>query len=222
MSLTLDATRSDIGSRECYTATLFICYDLIRPDVAQYLSWKAGLNDFTMPCKLSCSFVALKWQTLMPPVCTCHRSSLCRTVTNGANGFARSSAQGLVDKNGAEGRTRSLAADPYGFKSTDVGLRRRVLRTRAQPKNRSSPASFPSVVSCSFGRRVVSVSILCLTHSFLYLLSVTLLLDFYNTNPQVFLQTFKSAASAALRPLSLLESENVATSAQFGIPIATI
>jgi hypothetical protein len=63
---------------------------------------------------------------------------------------------------------------------------------------------------------------LCLTHSFLYLLSVTLLLDFYNTNPQVFLQTFKSAASAALRPLSLLESENVAPSAQFGIPIATI
>ncbi|GAA5893039.1 clathrin heavy chain [Sporobolomyces salmoneus] len=43
----------DIGSRECYTATLFVCYDLIRPDVAQYLSWKAGLNDFTMPYLLS-------------------------------------------------------------------------------------------------------------------------------------------------------------------------
>ncbi|GAA6060259.1 hypothetical protein JCM10212_003959, partial [Sporobolomyces blumeae] len=43
----------DIGSKECYTATLFVCYDLIRPDVAQYLSWKAGLNDFTMPYLLS-------------------------------------------------------------------------------------------------------------------------------------------------------------------------
>ncbi|GAA5918516.1 hypothetical protein JCM1841_003276 [Sporobolomyces salmonicolor] len=43
----------EIGSRECYTATLFVCYDLIRPDVAQYLSWKAGLNDFTMPYLLS-------------------------------------------------------------------------------------------------------------------------------------------------------------------------
>jgi clathrin heavy chain len=43
----------DIGSRECYTATLYVCYDLIRSDVAQYLSWKAGLNDFTMPYLLS-------------------------------------------------------------------------------------------------------------------------------------------------------------------------
>ncbi|GAA5870209.1 hypothetical protein JCM8547_006917 [Rhodosporidiobolus lusitaniae] len=43
----------DIGSRECYTATLYVCYDLVRPDVAQYLSWKAGLNDFTMPYLLS-------------------------------------------------------------------------------------------------------------------------------------------------------------------------
>lgn len=41
---------SDIGSRECYTATLFVCYDLIRPDQAQFLSWRSGLNDFTMPC----------------------------------------------------------------------------------------------------------------------------------------------------------------------------
>lgn len=40
----------DIGSKECYTATLFVCYDLIRPDQAQFLSWRAGLNDFTMPC----------------------------------------------------------------------------------------------------------------------------------------------------------------------------
>ncbi|KAM0791024.1 hypothetical protein ACM66B_004322 [Microbotryomycetes sp. NB124-2] len=39
----------DIGSKECYAATLFVCYDLIRSDQAQYLSWKAGLNDYTMP-----------------------------------------------------------------------------------------------------------------------------------------------------------------------------
>ncbi|SGZ23972.1 BQ5605_C023g09673 [Microbotryum silenes-dioicae] len=43
----------DIGSKECYTATLYVCYDLIRLDTAQYLSWKAGLNDFTMPYLLS-------------------------------------------------------------------------------------------------------------------------------------------------------------------------
>lgn len=42
--------RSDIGSKECYTSTLFVCYDFIRPDQAQFLSWRSGLNDFTMPC----------------------------------------------------------------------------------------------------------------------------------------------------------------------------
>ena len=43
----------EIGSRECYTATLFVCFDLIRPDAASYLSWKAGLSDATMPYTLT-------------------------------------------------------------------------------------------------------------------------------------------------------------------------
>jgi clathrin heavy chain len=39
----------DIGSRECYVGMLYSCYDLIRPDVVLELSWRHGLNDFTMP-----------------------------------------------------------------------------------------------------------------------------------------------------------------------------
>ncbi|KAI5295640.1 hypothetical protein KEM52_000745 [Ascosphaera acerosa] len=39
----------DIGSRECYVGMLYACYDLIRPDVVMEISWRHGLNDFSMP-----------------------------------------------------------------------------------------------------------------------------------------------------------------------------
>ncbi|KAG5976528.1 hypothetical protein E4U58_003360 [Claviceps cyperi] len=39
----------DIGHRECYTGMLYACNDLIRPDLVLELSWRNGLNDFTMP-----------------------------------------------------------------------------------------------------------------------------------------------------------------------------
>ena len=37
------------GNRECYVGMLYACYDLIRPDLILELSWRNGLNDFTMP-----------------------------------------------------------------------------------------------------------------------------------------------------------------------------
>jgi clathrin heavy chain len=50
----------DIGSRECYVGMLYSCYDLLRPDVVLEMSWRNGLNDFTMVCLLSlCSTLAL-------------------------------------------------------------------------------------------------------------------------------------------------------------------
>ncbi|KAJ1034690.1 hypothetical protein NDA13_000947 [Ustilago tritici] len=42
----------EIGNKECYAATLFACYDLIRPDVVMELSWRHALTDFTMPYQL--------------------------------------------------------------------------------------------------------------------------------------------------------------------------
>ncbi|CAO1596571.1 MAG: hypothetical protein LQ349_003377 [Xanthoria aureola] len=39
----------DIGSRECYVGMLYACYDLIRLHVVMEVSWRHGLNDFTMP-----------------------------------------------------------------------------------------------------------------------------------------------------------------------------
>ncbi|KAI9890023.1 MAG: hypothetical protein M1814_004539 [Vezdaea aestivalis] len=39
----------DIGSRECFVGMLYACYNLIRLDVVMELSWRHGLNDFTMP-----------------------------------------------------------------------------------------------------------------------------------------------------------------------------
>lgn len=38
----------DIGSRECYVGMLYACYDLIPLDIVMELSWRHGLNDFTM------------------------------------------------------------------------------------------------------------------------------------------------------------------------------
>ena len=41
-----------IGNRECFAAMLYVCFDLLRPDVVMDLSWQHGLNDFYMPYKI--------------------------------------------------------------------------------------------------------------------------------------------------------------------------
>lgn len=42
----------DIGNKECFSAVLYICFDLLRSDVVEELSWQHGLNDFYMPYKI--------------------------------------------------------------------------------------------------------------------------------------------------------------------------
>ncbi|KAI0343145.1 clathrin heavy chain 1 [Trametopsis cervina] len=42
----------DIGNRECFAAMLYICFDLLREDIVEELSWQHGLNDFYMPYKI--------------------------------------------------------------------------------------------------------------------------------------------------------------------------
>jgi clathrin heavy chain len=42
----------DIGNKECFAALLFVCFDLLRADVIEELSWRHGLNDFCMPYKI--------------------------------------------------------------------------------------------------------------------------------------------------------------------------
>lgn len=42
----------DIGSKECFAATLFLCFNLLRPDIVQELSWINGLNDYAFPYQL--------------------------------------------------------------------------------------------------------------------------------------------------------------------------
>lgn len=37
------------GKKECFASCLFICYDLIRPDVALELAWFNGMIDFAFP-----------------------------------------------------------------------------------------------------------------------------------------------------------------------------
>ncbi|EKM49484.1 uncharacterized protein PHACADRAFT_264985 [Phanerochaete carnosa HHB-10118-sp] len=42
----------DIGNKECFAAMLYVCFDLLREDVIEELSWQHGLNDFYMPYKI--------------------------------------------------------------------------------------------------------------------------------------------------------------------------
>ena len=42
----------DIGNKECFAATLYCCFDLLRADVVEEMSWQHGLNDFYMPYKI--------------------------------------------------------------------------------------------------------------------------------------------------------------------------
>ena len=42
----------DIGNKECFAALLYICFDLLRSDVVEELSWRYGLNDYYMPYKV--------------------------------------------------------------------------------------------------------------------------------------------------------------------------
>jgi clathrin heavy chain len=42
----------DIGNKECFAAHLYVCFDLLRSDVVEELSWQHGLNDFYMPYRI--------------------------------------------------------------------------------------------------------------------------------------------------------------------------
>jgi clathrin heavy chain len=39
----------DKGDKACFAATLFSCYDAIRPDTVMELAWRNGMTDFAMP-----------------------------------------------------------------------------------------------------------------------------------------------------------------------------
>ena len=42
----------DIGNKEGFAAMLYICFDLLHPDIMEELSWQHGLNDFYMPYRI--------------------------------------------------------------------------------------------------------------------------------------------------------------------------
>jgi len=47
------------GKKECFATCLFVCYDLIRPDVALELAWINNMIDFAFPYLL---------QVIYPPI----------------------------------------------------------------------------------------------------------------------------------------------------------
>lgn len=47
------------GKKECFASCLFVCYDLIRPDVALELAWMNNMIDFAFPYLLQVTFLCL-------------------------------------------------------------------------------------------------------------------------------------------------------------------
>lgn len=41
------------GNKECYIATLYTCYDYVRSDVVEEVSWRHKLQDYTMPYQIN-------------------------------------------------------------------------------------------------------------------------------------------------------------------------
>ena len=39
----------EIDRKDCFAAALYICYDMLRPDVVLELAWRHNLQDFSMP-----------------------------------------------------------------------------------------------------------------------------------------------------------------------------
>lgn len=58
----------DIGNKECFAAMLYLCFDLLRSDIIEELSWRHGLNDFYMPYKIQVQRSLVDKVTHMLPV----------------------------------------------------------------------------------------------------------------------------------------------------------
>lgn len=54
------------GKKECFASCLFVCYDLIRADVALELAWMNNMIDFAFPYLLQVPSDLLSF-----PVCLC-------------------------------------------------------------------------------------------------------------------------------------------------------
>jgi len=57
------------GKKECFASCLFVCYDLIRVDVALELAWMHNMIDFAFPyllqvCSLSMFLASLMYKTV--------------------------------------------------------------------------------------------------------------------------------------------------------------
>nr|GMC59171.1 clathrin heavy chain 2 [Ipomoea batatas] len=67
------------GKKECFASCLFVCYDLIRPDVALELAWMNNMIDFAFPYLLQVTLILF----LSPPFAYC--SSLTNLAYEGIN-----------------------------------------------------------------------------------------------------------------------------------------
>nr|GLL45901.1 clathrin heavy chain 1 [Ipomoea trifida] len=53
------------GKKECFASCLFVCYDLIRPDVALELAWMNNIKDFVFPYLLQNTPMPFSWFYLL-------------------------------------------------------------------------------------------------------------------------------------------------------------
>ena len=94
----------DIGNKECFAALLYICFDLLRSDVVEELSWQHGLNDFYMPYKIQVQRSLVDKVSIKLNVVILN-SYRCTGGTAGEGG------QGTIQKGCAEGANRVGSAN---------------------------------------------------------------------------------------------------------------
>nr|GMD87823.1 clathrin heavy chain 1 [Ipomoea batatas] len=138
------------GKKECFASCLFVCYDLIRPDVALELAWMNNIKDFAFPYLLQVTLILL----LSPPFAYwVAASSAVGPTEASARGTSKTCPLGVVEKGVGPGlgtssgsTAKTLWRSPSSIKTskasrTSLCMARRPLLNAHVPNSyiRSSP-----------------------------------------------------------------------------------
>ncbi|KAF9912226.1 hypothetical protein BX616_010375 [Lobosporangium transversale] len=102
------------GNKECFAACLYICYDLVRPDVVLELAWRHGLTDFAMPYMVQ---FTREYVNKVDKLEKAHEEELAKEAK------ARSNAENTpILGPGGLGTARMITAGPTGLMPQQTGI----------------------------------------------------------------------------------------------------
>jgi len=116
-----------VGDKSCFSATLYTCYDLIRPDTAMELAWRHGYVDHVMPYMIQYmrhmhdKVKVLEERTAPPKVEEDNSAAVANSILGGVIG------------GGMMINDRLLIGDGSGYGSYNVGANNGIPDPYAQP-----------------------------------------------------------------------------------------